>query len=281
MTTRASYFQEILPGGIPTLSGGTRRGVKLDRPWQSDLIVNPSKCPFEDEEALKGCLIRLCPEEGGWRVITNRFTPHHEHLLVMPMTCWPKERLRTMGGLNQINMALQLVGDIIAPIAGERWLNVYVGAAAGQNVTHLHYHLLEPVQRILSRPERDVAGHFASSPLVLFELEGFRVVVGGHRAGQCFIVPLEGHPFDQRVAESLAGVLHCIIRMFAEKFTSVQGLPPDYQVNIKFVDGRVVYACFIPILNNWGGTEYLALMEGTPITLPWPHEDTLRHLLGK
>ncbi|MBI5728689.1 MAG: hypothetical protein HY983_00380 [Candidatus Magasanikbacteria bacterium] len=277
----SEFSLEVLPGGIPTMSGGTRRGVKLDRSWQSDIIVNPGRCPFEDEESLEGRLIRFYQEEGGWRVITNQFTPYHNHLLIMPMTCWSKEDLRTLGGLNKITVALRIVSDILAPIAGERWLNVYVGATAGQNVTHLHYHLLEPAQRILSRPERDVAGHFASSLLVLFELEGFRVVVGGHRAGQCFIVPLEGRPFDQSAAESLAGVLQRIIRMFAEKFTSSQGLPPDFQINVKFIKGRVVYACFIPILNNWGGTEYLALMEGTPITLPWPHEDTLGHLLGR
>lgn len=280
MTTEKNYFLEMLPGGIPTLSGGTRRGVRLDRPWQSDIIVNPSTCPFE-EGSLKESVIRLHQEEGGWRVITNKFTPHGDHLLIMPTTCWSKEELRVLGGVKKITMALQIASDLLRSIVDERWLNVYVGAAAGQNVTHLHYHLLKPTRGEAGGPERDVTGHFASSPLVLFELEEFRVVVGGHRAGQCFIVPIENHRFDHGSARSLARVLSRLIGLFGERFRSQQGLPPDYQVNVKFAEGRVAYACFIPILNNWGGVEYMALMEGTPITLPWPHEDTCKHLLER
>ena len=65
-----------------------------------------------------------------------------------------------------------------------------------------------------------------------------------------------------------------------KKFLSTQGLPPDYQVAIAVEDGRLAYAEYISILNNWGFADSLALKEGAPITLRWPHELTRDFLLA-
>lgn len=41
------------------------------------------------------------------------------------------------------------------------------------------------------------------------------------------------------------------------------------------------FAKYIPILNQWGGSEYMALDHGTPFCLPWTHEATRDLLLAE
>ena len=43
---------KIVPGGMQIAYGGTRTEVKLKRPWQPRVRVDPSKCPFEKEDDL-------------------------------------------------------------------------------------------------------------------------------------------------------------------------------------------------------------------------------------
>jgi hypothetical protein len=38
---------ENLPGLVGALSGGTRTKIKLDRPWQTEIAIDPASCPFE------------------------------------------------------------------------------------------------------------------------------------------------------------------------------------------------------------------------------------------
>lgn len=270
---------QSLPGGVRVASGGTRIAVNLDRPWQADISVNPETCPFDTKQQAE---IARIDDDGGWRILENRFTPYSWHLLVIPQKCWPKDEVRTLGGDQQIATALRLaVSHLAEQPEVEYWLGVHVGPLAGQNIGHVHYHLLCPLGDDPGiRSGREVVEHFQSSQLVLLDEPPVKVVLGGMRAGQCFIFP-HGELRGTTLSEpELASVLSKVISMYRRGFTSLQGLPPDYIIGLTFWGTRLTYGTFIPILNNWGFTEYVGLLERTPLILPWPHEVTLRHLKG-
>jgi len=161
----------------------------------------------------------------------------------------------------------------------ELWFGVHVGPTAGQNTSHLHYHVLEPLDAANSAKDGEMVAFCKSSKLRLFENSALIGVAAGVRAGQCLFVPAEnGGEFSQETAAALAAFLTRIIDLYADRYRSKQGLPPDYMVGIKLVRQRFVYGYFLPILNNWGFTEYFALFERAPLILPWSHADSLRLL---
>lgn len=268
---------EILPGGLSAAAGGTRTSINLNRPWQADITIDSSTCPFETKEQKE---IARYNEDGGWQVIENQSTPFSFHLLIIPTVCWPKEDLRVLGGEGKVSRALKIAKDFISVGNQEFWVGVHIGPLAGQNLGHLHYHLLQPIDRAHQSSE-EVATYSQSNPLVIFEENALRVIAGGYRAGQCFIVP-QSRRFDltHETAHNLASVLSRIITLYNEKFRSTQGLPPDYTIGIKFLGSTMLYCSYIPILNNWGITEYLGLLERAPLILPWSHRTTVEHLRG-
>ena len=116
-------------------------------------------------------------------------------------------------------------------------------------------------------PDRGGAGGQADTAMT--------AAVAGFRAGQCFLLP--SHASSVRI-EPYAAALSRLIRLYSKAFISDQGLPPDFSIVTRLVGEDILYGMYIPILNQWGFTEYLALIEKTPIVLPWPHEETVRHL---
>lgn len=273
MIERPEVKLQRWPGGLYTVTGGTRTAVKLDRPWQVDIEINPETCPFctKPQEILE--------DHGSWIVLPNTFTPYPTHRLIIPRVCLPKGGLRTLGGSQGITTALGIAETTISKIGRPQMLHsVHCGYQAGQNLPHLHHHVLD----------NDFPGfksHDASDEVLrltdvvetrILTKGGITVVAGGHRAGQCYVVPTGDFIFQTDVGE----VLFRLIQMFAEKFKSKQGLPPDFMFSSRFRNGEFVYGKFIPILNNWGTTEYHALEGEQPFTLPWPHEKTVRHLTG-
>jgi len=270
---------ESSPGLLRCASGGTRNQVKLDRPWQVDLSVDPANCPFEADQQREVARFDCF---GGWRILENPHTPFRFHRLIVPLSCWPKERLRSLGGREGISAALELADSIIGAHDGELWLGIHIGALAGQNVAHLHYHVLEPLERsemASSEAESAVFQYCRESQLVVLERPPFRLVAGGCRAGQCFVVgSLPRFRLSAAITSVLADVLASTVALYNRKFRSIQGLPPDYMIGIRFHDGRMLYGYYVPILSQWGFTEHFGLVEGTPLILPWPHEETVRHL---
>src|SRR3989344_770445 len=95
-------------GLLTTAAGGTRTAIKLDRPWQNDIVVNPETCPFCTKQQNE------IPEFSNteWGVLNNAFTPFDYHLLIIPRTCWPKEKLRMLGGREKIQAALEIALNI-------------------------------------------------------------------------------------------------------------------------------------------------------------------------
>lgn len=265
------------PGGIVTAAGGTRTAIKLGRPWQKDLEVNPSTCSFCTKPQT------VLAEYGDWLVLDNIHTPFPMHQLVIPRKCWEKEALRDLGGRMKIQEALEIVLNIVAKEKRPAMLHtIYSGPLAGQNVMHLHHHILDnAVPDFSSTDVSDQVSALASDPkYVIFQNADFRVSVGGLRAGQCFIVPTRLNSLAY-TAIKLSEILTGIIKLYAEKFRSEQGLPPDYQIALRFRNGELAYGFYLPVLNNWGTTEFLGLMREQPVILPWPHEVTAAYLRGE
>lgn len=263
---------------ISTASGGTRKGINLNRAWQSDIFVDPVGCPFETQEESGNPGLR---RKASWRILGNEYTPFTFHRLIVPKTCWPKERLRVLGGEDEIKIVLTIVRDTLSVEKRDLWLGIHIGPSAGQNIAHAHYHLVEPLKRICLEPQGDIVTQFRDSSDVLFKGSFLRVVVGGYRAGQCFIIPdSDKAELTPETIREIAVLLSRVIRLYNEKFRSTQGLPPDYIVGFKFSEMRVQYGYYLPILNNWGFTEYFGILEGTPFILPWSHTETFEHLIS-
>ena len=274
------------PGGIPTLAGGTRTAIKINRPWQTPLCFNLSTCPFEPQRLKnKGRQIIRSSSDGRWVSFNNRFTPNLDHSLVVPVTCadWSDARVRLLGGKEEIAAAFDLLYQNIAmqPNREFREITINVGWCGGQNVSHIHWHTFGlPLEAWRSLPPHIAVflAKIKDPALTLFEQDNLRVIAGGHRAGQCLILP-NGN-VD---VENIAAVIYRIVVLYARQFTSRVGaqLAPDFTIGLIYDGKKFVYGTYIPILNHWGSTEYLALLGQQAITLPWPHEQTAAYLRGE
>lgn len=263
------------PNGMKSIAGGTRDEIKLSRPWQQEIVVNPETCSFctgkgHVLEELKG---------GEWLLLQNRFTPYSFHRMVIPRGCWMPDELRTLGGEEGIGTALRIIWDEARKNYGKKlFVTVHIGALAGQNVGHLHWHIVEYMPNATTPtvvPKK--IRHFLSGhhELILFGNAWLTAGVVGARAGQCFVLPK--HPVTD--IGTLAYFIHEIVMLYGVKLRSTQGLPPDFSVALQFFGGEFQYGVYTPILNHWGGAEQMALYElGCPITLPWSHELTAKYL---
>jgi diadenosine tetraphosphate (Ap4A) HIT family hydrolase len=266
---------DSLPNGLLVASGGTRTEIKLSRPWQSDIRVDPSTCPFETPTQSE---IARWEQSGGWRLLKNLFTPHDWHVLLVPFSCWPPSQIRTLGGMERIAAALHIVTEVLGNMPLEEyWLGVHIGPLAGQNIGHLHYHLIKPLSGPAGNPPASgVVEWMKNSRLTLLEDSELKTVLGGLRAGQCFVFPAGA---SKVTSGALAAALDRLIGMYSASFMSREGLPPDYSIAVKFVGAEFQYATLVPILNHWGFTEFMGLLENRPIILPWPNDESLRQLL--
>lgn len=265
------------PGGLQTLTGGTRVAIKLSRPWQKDIEINPERCNFctTTEEP-----IAYRKEWRGWRILGNPMSPHKFHRLIVPARCWPLETLRTLGGMEEIKIALEIAHSILQAEDTRLTLGVHVGASAGQNLPHLHWHIVETN----SMGRGNIVGELREfykhhQDLIFLESEGLYAAVGGFKSGQCFLLSKATYPdLDSTFLDELATFLFKIISLYAVKFKSVQGLPPDYLVAFTFVGTNIRYGCYVPILDHWGFPSYLGLLGDDYMVLPWPHEVTAEYL---
>lgn len=265
------------PNGMKSVAGGTRGEIKLSRPWQQEIVVNPETCPFCTGKGQ--VLEKLADAE--WRLLQNRFTPYPFHRMVIPRSCWSASELRTLGGVAGLTAALGHIQRAISASAlNKLFVAVHVGALAGQNVCHLHYHIVQYALSDISEsavPE-EMRTVFAEKPEhIIFDGWGLFAGVGGVKAGQCFVLPR--HRRQSPHSEDLALMLHDVVSLYNKKFRSTQELAPDFSVGLQFWRGEFQYGLYTPILNHWGAAEQMALYEpGCPTTLPWPHELTAEYL---
>src|SRR3990167_986193 len=121
------------PNGMRSVAGGTRDEIKLSRPWQKEIEVNPATCPFCTG---KGHVLKELPNE--LRLLQNQFTPYPFHQMIIPRSCSPAHMVRTLGGQDRCLNAFFCVQQVIkASELRKLFVTVHVGASAGQNVGHL------------------------------------------------------------------------------------------------------------------------------------------------
>src|SRR3989344_761501 len=263
------------PGGLSSIAGGTRGGIKLSRPWQQMIIPNTETCPFCTG---KGKILKSFVG-GEWLLLQNHFTPYPYHRMIIPKSCWNDNELRSLGGHERLRQALQLaVEEIRSSEEGRIFVNVHVGSLAGQNINHLHYHIVKynvgtNVEQ--SRVPAEMHDFFSQRRnLIVVQTNRSYVGIGGIRACQGFV--LSHHTPS---VEEIAEILSKLISLVNKKFESKQGLSPDFALCLSFEHGEFCYGLYTPTLNQWGAAEYAALYEpGCPISLPWPHEVTAAFL---
>lgn len=287
-------------GGVETRAGGTRKGIKLSRPWQQEISFTGSSCPFETKP--QEVLWQFnCGVGGKWLVLGNKFTPFDSHELIIPDKCWPISELRTLGGQGKIEAAFSIADGAIRIAKGkEVWMGIHIGPTAGQNLLHLHWHVLQPMLSETSLAgmanvltfadlQNQISVSAGDSGLFVFEESGIRVSVGGVRVGQCFITPGTknglhppislGQDFSARVSLALTR----LITLCNEKFRSESGLSPEYMIWLVFNEGKFYFGFYLPILNHPGFTEWMAAMapQRYPMILPWSQVETAAHLRGE
>ncbi len=257
------------PGNIATIiSGGTRKGIpekKLDRFWQVDFPENadqPETCVFvkrtQDE------VPDLALE--GWRVFHNKFSPFANHYVIIPKSCLPKSIGYTLNGIAGIRDSLAMTKSIIQSHRTDMFYGVHQGPLAGQNEPHLHFHCLEPVlfQKNLLATE---------THLTVIQTKQIKVTVDGVNTGQIYFFPT-AHPSPNGL-DYLPELISEVISLYAQKFISNQGMPPQYRVSVRINgNGDFLYGTYVPKLNNQGITEDIPPTEGAPYALSWTHEDT-------
>ncbi len=265
-------FEPLVGGFTVITGGGTRTAIKLSRPWQPPLPIAPERCPFctkpQEEISLPGI-------PAGWRLLSNLFTPHRRHRLVIPNKCWDAEALQTLGGFTAIRDAIEIARLATTDDQVEMSTFVHIGQNAGQNLGHAHWHLME----VRVREPLAIAG--LSRELLVHQRENLEIFAMGARAGECLIVKRDKElKLDKRVVEEIAATLEWIVSRGNEKFRSTEGRPPEFIVSVRISsDGHFRYADYCPVLTVWGAPEYVfALLEGGPVTLPWPHKMTATHL---
>lgn len=291
------------PNGMKSVAGGTRTRIALSRPWQREIQLRKEGCPFCDPN--DPARIRYYPEAGGWWLRRNLFTPYPFHQMAVPARCLEVDDLRNLGYEDSIDAALKIAMDAINENGVPSvYLNVHIGVLAGQNIPHLHWHIVQydirdgqsSVCRQLldwyfDREAQDGLSWKLRRPdLVLHQNALCTAVVGGVRAGQCFILS-SLHPAVAGTAGAellfseyeercfLADAIHAIVSLYNKKFLSVEGLAPEFNLTLNFGKyGAFQYGLYTPILNHWGSAEQMALYEGCHITLPWPHELTAEYL---
>jgi diadenosine tetraphosphate (Ap4A) HIT family hydrolase len=258
------------PGGLKTIAGGARTEIKLNRPWQKTWGEEDRKgcpfCNFSEEDGVK-ILAK------GWRIKTNKFPVYAVNRLLFPDTCWRDANLFSLGGQTSIGEALTAAREEMRAYRGVPIVvSANIGPLAGQNYPHLHYHIQSIFgKKHTSRVQGEIKRLYRERPdLILFD-GGITVGIGGVRAGQCFLFPKEEDTGGDDILHHLAVSLHRLISLCNKKFRSRQGWGPDFTIALYF-SGGFSYGLYTPILNQWGGSEYLTMYENGHFQLRWPHE---------
>src|SRR3989344_1628094 len=287
------------PGGLRVLYGGTRTGIRLSRPWQQPIPVptEPGKCAFCSPRREKETIV-LGQFGNGWFHLENKFTPLAYHTKVIPPTCWPEEELRILGCEARIKEAFANISHVVERESAnhdELWVNAYVGALAGQNIPHLHYHIIAPERfpdgtdpNVMARELAAIRGRERSflrglhgSPRVFRCVRGSAglaaVVESIFRVGQCYIgyfVEIRDEHYEEYIHAPdlghLASIVFEVVSGYALAFKSEQGLAPDFQLFFKFNKrgGELGFSwgSYLPILNHHGSTESVgAIHSGGPL----------------
>jgi hypothetical protein len=268
---------------IRTVASSTKKiPPKFNRErWETDLpVADPSNCPLCKETNITRT---YHDGEEEWREMPSLFAPEPWHQLIAPASCasWAPEKTRFMGGRNKIAVAFYLARETMGREGKlDAQFSLQVGPHAAQNLGHPHYHLYQDHEpALINAAFIDGLRESTGPSCLIFDEDNLEVKAGGHRTGQCLLLPTNLHtaPFFN---EGSAGVLDHLIRLYAEKFRSTKGLSPDYSLEICVRGRKIVFGTFVPILNQIGTMEWMALFmpKAKGWNLLWSHEETARYL---
>ncbi len=278
-----------IPNGSGAFAGGTRRQVNVSRPWQGNLPSRLENCPL--------CKKEIIQQGDFWRVVSNSFTPYDFHELIIPNDC-PTGDYYDLGGTENLAEIIKLATKRIfhKDAKGDKFfeLNVHIGRLAGQNQAHIHFHLLIPpeVTPFTQIPVdckfafpgainslMNWLGKLRNKPdLLITKTSQFSVVAAGYRAGQCFFIPSGVWKLSD--ASDLPNLISKVIALYGDRFKDPEtSLRPEYKLGFLIdTKGIVRFGTYVPVLNQWGLTEDMALLRMQPATLPWSHEETVKFL---
>ena len=265
------------------ISGGTTE-ICFSRPWQSKLtLLKPKVCPFDGKNLGDSAqrFPHICHK---WLAIDNVRKTGGVNKLIMPDSCWKEQEIQRLGGASEIEKAFA-VAACLAPqvnIDGLLFL-VQIGLDGGASVPwHLHYQL-QTLEENGNRVNLErFLGELRKSELVIRQGDGWKAVLGGKYAGQCFFVSdTQPKISSTGVIQTLSAFVSDVVDLYNRKFVSTQSLPPSF--SIAFVidsDGSIRYGANKPVLyHQWGARDWMG-DYGLRVKLPWPHEATYRHLVS-
>lgn len=237
----------------------TKRPIDLNRPWQNQETV-AAGCSFCDES--------LDPIQGNgwWIAIRNKSPIYPKSYLLLPRECRADfEPKRDITEAYDLAQELTLANR-------DYWLVVKQGGLSGQTVGHLHFHLIEHAEKRVARTLSELIK--ADMPLVLHG-GNCTVRAGGHRTGQCFVLPKRNT--KNLEIEEVAMALEKLVRLGKHSLQSIEGLEPEFQITLSLVGKYIRYGTYLPVLYQFG-VELVALLEGRALHLPWSHRESARHL---
>lgn len=286
------YVTLVYPGGSAMMYGGTRifnPAFHLNRWWQHNTRIEEGRKHFACELHSKpqNVISPLVTVGDGFTLIRNSNTPHYDHRLFFPHgECWPEEKIRTLGGLNNIHGLLDYT---MAQMRTEKQpytrLLCYVGPLMGMNQMDYHVHWLVnpdnedpnlPLEGVLEIDKEAALRNFwrKHSKLMVSENDGVRIVSDSiFRAGQCFLVTT-GVATSTQLAESI----NSLLLSFAKVFTSHQGWSPDIVLMLEFRDGIFEWGYCSPYLNHIGYEQQTGFRRGVYVH-PWGPELTHKLLI--
>ncbi len=273
-------IQEV-PGGFSELSGGIRRIVRTGWSWQKPLTINAEECPFCTKN--EGEVLAVGETKEGWRILESNLSLFKFHRLIIPKTCWDADRLWELGGEEAILEALTVASFMTHGSDRELWLTIHIGWLAGQNQSHLHWHLYnwDDGQNSSLPPELE---HERLRPdRLVFEESGFTVSAGGLKAGQCFITPSADSSFGtEGFRHGLARTIYRLVTLGNRKLRSAEGLPANFNLGFVFTkENRLLLGTYCPVINHWGPADVLGLILKRKVVLVTPHEAMAEYLRGE
>ncbi len=255
------YEELVLPSGIRVTSVSTRDDPAAfnNRGWQKSVgEPNPSSCKMELESQPEQVVPGL--SRGGYHVRRHPKPYSEPTFVVTPNSCagWTEGKVRSLGGVGQIATVIKLAGELSDMLVPDQERLVLVHAEASNEPVvdcHLKWHVLNYPgdQGEMAKTEA-----FARQlPFQVLENADITAVLGGCLDGQLFLYSPKRQGFS-KVVESLAAALDQAIALYAKKFKSTQGVPPDFSALISIAPGgKFRFATYLPKLRHIGVLEWV------------------------
>ncbi len=241
-------------------------------------------CAFHSSDQSKLFIKDYPNVAGGMTLQGAKYQSHEAHCLVRPtQKCWDEERIRTMGGEADLNELFDVIfaphidtGDFVDLVH----YNGDERSAASEPDFHMHMMVNQRPPHLMNHELNErMNERFASSKYVIAQNGNIIAVVDSiHQVGEVQFVQTD---YSQHVSlPRLVNVLCETIRLFARAFANTRheslGLPPDFQLQLEFMGGRLYSGGFIPMLAGVG----IEQRRLRPTPHQWTPAETHRRLMA-